>query len=146
MRKPISLIYVDDDAEDRRVFRTQIATHLGNPVYYLQAAEDLLRRIGPEAEERIPEPGIILVDLVLPGMSGYELVRTIRQDYKHLDLTPLIVVTGSYDDASIKTAEEVGADAYIGKPMTVFSLMSVLKGIGRYELEIVDRRTNGSVT
>lgn len=139
-----SIVYVDDDPVDRQLFRTEIAPHLLNPVYYLSSAEDLLHRLGEGAPDRIADPGLIFVDLVLPGMSGYELVRTIRQERKHLDLTPLIVVTGTWNEESIATAKEVGADYYIGKPMTVYTLNSALKELnaqlGQFGLAVVRRQ------
>jgi CheY-like chemotaxis protein len=134
------IIYVEDDPKDRKRFRDEIALHLSNHVEYLSSAEDLLERLRTWSQERFESPGIILVDLVLPGMSGYELVRTIRQEYKHLDLSPLIIVTGDYNDTSKLTAKAVGADWFIGKPITVFTLIDALKHVGKYELGIIDRR------
>jgi CheY-like chemotaxis protein len=142
-----TIVYIDDSPDDRRVFRTQIAAHIDNPVFYLSAAEDLLQRLDPASPEYIRDPGMILVDLVLPGMSGYHLVKKLRDEYKHLDLTPLIVVAGSFDEASIATATAAGADYYIGKPITLFSLTAALKELneklGQFGLAIV-RRDRGA--
>jgi CheY-like chemotaxis protein len=139
---PLSLVYVEDNPDDRRQFRNLIAaSHLRNPVFYLNSGEDLIGRLREQSQERIADPGIILVDVVLPGMSGYELVQQIRGEFKHLDHTPLIVVTGSYDEASSETAREIGADGYLGKPVRFFSLMYVLSELPpQYELEIVKRQ------
>jgi CheY-like chemotaxis protein len=138
-----SIVYVDDNAKDRQMFRTDIAPHLLNPVYYLSSAEDFLHRLSDNAPDRIADPGLIFVELVLPGMSGFELVHRIRHERKHLDLTPLIVVTGIWDEASIAKATEAGADYYIGKPMTVYTLNAALKELnaqlGQFGLAIVRR-------
>jgi CheY-like chemotaxis protein len=134
------IIYVEDDPADRKRFRDEIAKYLSNHVDYLSSAEDLLDRVRTWSPEQVERPPIMLVDLVLPGMSGYDLVLKIRQDYKHLDMSPLIIVTGDYNDRSKSTAKAAGADWFIGKPITVFTLIDALKHVGKYELGIIDRR------
>jgi CheY-like chemotaxis protein len=134
------IIYVEDDPADRKRFRDEIAKYLSNHVDYLSSAEDLLARVGAWTPEQLEKPPIMLVDIVLPGMSGYELVSKIRQEYKHLDLSPLIIVTGDYNATTKSTAKAVGADWFIGKPITVFTLIDALKHVGKYELGIIDRR------
>jgi CheY-like chemotaxis protein len=94
------IIYVEDDPGDRKRFRDEIAKYLSNHVDYLASAEDLLTRLQSATPEDMDRPPILLVDLVLPGMSGFELVHTIRQNYKHLDMSPLIIVTGDYNDTA----------------------------------------------
>jgi DNA-binding response OmpR family regulator len=131
------IIYVEDDPADRKRFRDEIAKYLSNHVDYLSSAEDFLARL----DEGMPEtPPIMLIDIVLPGMSGYELVSTVRNRHKHLDMSPLIIVTGDYNATTKSTAKAVGADWFIGKPITVFTLIDALKHVGKYELGIVDRR------
>jgi two-component system, response regulator len=139
---PLSLVYVEDNPDDRRQFRNLIAaSHLRNPVFYLNSGEDLIERLREQSAEHIADPGIILIDVVLPGMSGYDLVKKIRGEFKHLDHAPLIVVTGSYDEASSETARDIGADGFLGKPVRFFSLMYVLSELPpQYELEIVKRQ------
>jgi CheY-like chemotaxis protein len=134
----ISLVYVDDNAEDRRVVRDDIERHLENPITYLSKGQELIERM---ENKQLQQPGILLVDLDLPGgMSGYELIHAIRHRYKYMDRCPIIVVTAASDEESQETAKMVGADAYIHKPITIFSLMYVLRKLGRYGLEIHDRR------
>lgn len=141
MAKLSTIVYVEDSPADRKAFRDDVARYLDNEVIYLSAAEDLLARLQAESAERI-DPGIILIDLVLPGMSGYELVVHIREAFKYLDLTPLIIVAGSYDDASKTTAKMAGADWYLGKPVTYFGLQDALKNIG-FKVGIFDARSHG---
>jgi FixJ family two-component response regulator len=135
--KPISLVYVENDLDARKRFRDEIEIHISNPVTYIDSGEEFQARI---ARHELADPGIVLVDLQLPDMSGFQVVRGVREQHKHLDRTPLIVVTGEGDAGLVQEAKKSGADAYIEKPVTVFSLMHVLKRLGRYELQIMDRR------
>ncbi len=139
MRTFTPMVYVEDDPVARKSFRDDIGDRLGNRIDYLSSAEDLLARLTTPDPDRRLEPGIILVDLALPGISGYELVRTLRRDYKHLDMASIIVVTGSYTETAKVTAKAVGADWLLGKPVTRFSLLDAVHGIGRHELGIVAR-------
>jgi DNA-binding response OmpR family regulator len=132
-----TIVYVDDDPNDRKRVRDEVECHIVNPITYLSTGEELFDRL---ASREMAEPGIILVDLALPEMSGFDVVKKVRHQHKYLDRTPLIVVTGTDDEVMVETARLVGADAYITKPMTLFSLMYVLRKLGRYELEIMDRR------
>jgi two-component system, response regulator len=134
---PISLIYVDNDARSRQRMQNEIELHISNPITYIATGEELLARL---ARKEIVDPGIILIDLELPEMNGFQVVSSIREQHKNLDRTPLIIVAGSEDKSHVKSSKEVGANAYIVKPVTVFSLMHVLKRFGRYELQIMDRR------
>ena len=135
---PLSIIYVDDDPEDRRVVRDQVERRMRrNPFIYLSRGEELLERL---VSGQIVNPGIILVDLVLPGMSGYQLVQALRNDHKYLDRTAILIVTGTDTSTSRETAREVGADAYLPKPITLLSLMDALARLEHYDLELRDRR------
>jgi CheY-like chemotaxis protein len=135
---------VDDDPEDRRVVRDQVERRLRrNPFIYLSRGEELLDRL---ASGQIVNPGIILVDLVLPGMSGYQLVQALRTEYKYLDRTAILIVTGTDTSTSRDTAREVGADAFLPKPLSILSLIDALDRLGHYDLELRDRRLDTMTT
>jgi CheY-like chemotaxis protein len=134
----LSIIYVDDDPDDRQAVRDQVERRMRrNPFIYLSRGEELLERL---ASGHIVNPGIILVDLVLPGMSGYQLVQALRAEHKYLDHAAILIVTGTDTSTSRETAREVGADAFIPKPLTLLSLMDALQRLEHYDLELRDRR------
>ena len=63
-------------------------------------------------------PSIILLDLLLPGMSGFELCRRLRSEALTRN-TPIVLVTAKVFDKDIATVEELGIDDYIVKPFSV---------------------------
>ena len=67
-----------------------------------------------EALERLPAtaPDLVLVDVSLPGMSGFELVRRLRDAYPHL---PVLVLSGHDHATHGAAAEEAGAVAFLSK-------------------------------
>ena len=68
-------------------------------------------------DERNP-PSIILLDLLLPGMNGFELCRRLRSEALTRN-TPIVLVTAKVLDKDIATAVELGIDDYIVKPFSV---------------------------
>ena len=65
---------------------------------------------------RVKKPGLILLDLMMPGMSGFEVLEQIRGD-ESLRHTPVIVLTAASDPASKLRALELGATEILAKPV-----------------------------
>lgn len=84
-----------------------------------------------EVEEKIRqfEPCLILLDIDMPGKSGLEVCRELKhnQDFKDI---PVVFITGSTDDNSIREAFAVGAHDYIRKPVNLTELYVRLEAIG----------------
>ncbi len=76
------------------------------------------------------KPDLILLDLMLPGISGLELCKKLKQDENTRDI-PVIMVTAKSEDADIVTGLELGAEDYITKPFSprvlVARVLSVLR-------------------
>jgi CheY-like chemotaxis protein len=73
-------------------------------------------------------PDIILLDLMMPGISGYETCRKIKSDEKFRDI-PVVILSAKSADKDIKEAYNEGADGYISKP---FEPNDLLKKIENY--------------
>ena len=67
------------------------------------------------------KPGLILLDLMMPGVSGYELLRQFRS-HEQLRYTPIIVLTASSDPKSKLRALELGATEFLSKPVDASEL------------------------
>ena len=98
---------------------------------------------GPQALELIREnqPDVMLLDVMMPGMSGFEVCRRIRSDEKLAEI-PIIILTALDDRKSLITALEAGADDFITKPVDRYELSARLAGImrlNRYR-KLVDER------
>ena len=86
-------------------------------------------------------PAVILLDLLLPGINGFEICRRLRREPLTL-LTPIIMLTARASPAEIATGLAAGADAYMTKPFSVREVIaridSLLSGIERGTQEIYD--------
>ncbi len=112
--KPFVLI-VDDNAESRD-FVASIVRARG---FEAEGVAD-----GASALERIAErrPDVVLLDVVLPGMSGMEVLDRIRANPDHADI-PVILITGRSSDDDLLAGYKFGADYYISKPFAPRQLL-----------------------
>src|SRR4051812_14517423 len=110
------ILVVDDDQSMRELLNL----HLRNNGYDVQAAEDAV--VAGHLVLR-DQPDLILLDVQMPYMSGYEFAAALRAD----ELTRRIpVVFLTTDDAVADQARKLGAEAYLTKPVTVDRLIEVL--------------------
>ncbi len=114
---PRILVVDDNDA-----LRENLAECLEDEGYRVAVAGDGQRALALlEAE---PAPAVVLLDLVMPGMNGRELVRRIRADPR-LASVRLVMTTG-YPSASVR--DGISADAFLAKPFGVDELLSAIRG------------------
>jgi CheY-like chemotaxis protein len=120
MAPPLSRILVVDDND---ALRENLAEALEIEGYPVVVAAD-----GPAAIERLaeePPPSVVLLDLMLPGMSGRELLARIREE-RRLDHVKVVITTG----ASGALARSSPADAVLMKPFGVTDLLAALRKVG----------------
>jgi chemosensory pili system protein ChpA (sensor histidine kinase/response regulator) len=117
---PLVLV-VDDSLTVRRVTQRLLVRE----GYRVELAKD-----GLEALERLAEmrPEVVLSDIEMPRMDGFDLVRNIRADVRLRDL-PVIMITSRIAQKHRDYAAELGVDHYLGKPYSEDDLLAL---IGRY--------------
>lgn len=113
------IVVVAEDNADMRAYLNRI---LG-PAYRVVLANDGEMAL---AEARACRPALILTDVMMPHMSGYDLLREIRKD-AHLQTTPVIFLTARAGTEARIESLEAGADDYIAKP---FNEHEVLARVG----------------
>lgn len=85
-----------------------------------------------EAQARLREgpPSLILLDWMLPGISGIEFARRLRREETFRDL-PIIMLTARAEEADTLAGFEAGVDDYVGKPFSVRELMARVRAVLR---------------
>ena len=77
---------------------------------------------------KLGQVDIIILDLMLPKMSGYDVCKTLKMDtkYKHI---PIIIFTGKGQDMDERVCRELGANAYIDKPRSGTALIEQIEAL-----------------
>jgi two-component system, OmpR family, phosphate regulon response regulator PhoB len=85
---------------------------------------------GLESARQDPRPDLVLLDLMLPDMSGLDVCRELRRDRRTEDV-PVVILTARGDEVDRVVGFEVGADDYVTKPFSVRELVLRVKAILR---------------
>jgi CheY-like chemotaxis protein len=139
---PITILYADDDAEDRMLVKDAWEeSHVANEMAFVEDGEELmdyLHRRGKYtglANTRLP--GLILLDLNMPRKDGREALKEIKSD-PVLRSIPIVVLTTSKAEEDIFRAYDLGVNSFIVKPVTFQSLVDLTVVLNRYWFEIVE--------
>ena len=100
--------------EDERDIAALVAYHLTKEGYRVRTAEGGAEALEAAAAER---PDLLVLDLMLPGFSGYEVLQEIRRRAELAEV-PVVVLTARRDEADRVKGLELGADDYITKPFS----------------------------
>jgi CheY-like chemotaxis protein len=112
------VLVVDDEAPVREMFG-ELLKEEDYRVEAVATAEEAIERIKKEDFD------VILLDIKLPGMSGLEALKTIKDMKPTL---PVVMITGfGYDDELISKSREYGCAGYIGKNMPISQILSSFK-------------------
>src|SRR5664279_695908 len=135
-----SILMVEDNEDDfeatSRAFRK---ANLHNPIVWCRSGRDAIDFLKHEGAYKQggeqSRPGIILLDLNMPGMDGRRTLELIKQDNR-LKPIPVIVLTTSSDERDIEACYLAGANTYVQKPVTFEGLIEAIKRLRFYWFEI----------
>ena len=113
------ILAVDDQEDNRRILR-DLLTSAGFDVLEAKTGEEAVATAEAEV------PALILMDIQLPGIDGYEATRRIKANPK-LRTIPLIVVTSYALSGDEAKAVSAGADAYVSKPFSPRALLAKVR-------------------
>jgi CheY-like chemotaxis protein len=135
--EPITILLIDDDADCRMLVRDAIAdSKVRNRVYEVSNAEEglaFLKRQAPYAN--VPTPGLIYLDIEMPGIDGIELLRMIKADPELKHIT-VVMMTGVSDENQLRSAAAAGANSYTIKPANAEQFLRTVIDSANYWLTI----------
>ncbi len=126
------VLVVDDILPNVKLLEAKLASE-----YY----EVITATSGQEALEKVERdgPDIILLDVMMPGMDGFEVCRTIKSNpaYAHI---PIVMVTALTDAADRVRGLEAGADDFLSKPLNDTALMARVRSLVRLKMTVDEWR------
>jgi CheY-like chemotaxis protein len=118
----------------KRAFRK---AGLDQPVAFASDGDDAIDYLSGrgkyEDRDRYPVPDLVLLDLHLPKRSGLEVLTWIRSDSAYNRL-PVVILTGSASNATVRRAYELGANSVLFAPLDQDGLMEMIRAIREYWL------------
>ena len=122
---PLKILVVDDEPAIRRLLKTTLASQ----GYSVMEAED-----GKTALETLKRNAVdvLVLDLGLPGMDGFDVLREVRGSGSTL---PVIVLSVRADEAGKVRALDLGADDYVTKPFGIDELLARIRAAMRHRLQ-----------
>jgi CheY-like chemotaxis protein len=140
-RRPATLLSAEDDADFRLLVKRAVErSALAVDLRFVEDGEQLLDylcRRGAYAEADAPRPGLVLLDLNLPRTDGRDALRAIKTD-PALRPIPVVVFTTSNAAEDIALCYQLGANAFVRKPMDMQALVDLVRTIGHYWLDLVE--------
>jgi len=115
------ILVIEDEPEEIEVL-IQTLKKSGYIVYGAQTGEeglDIFRKV---------KPALVLLDILLPGIDGWEVLRRIKTGPLSKK-TPVVMITAKSSDTDKATGYEIGADFYITKPYNITKILPIIRDI-----------------
>lgn len=116
-------ILVIDDSRDGRQFLNELLSSRGYTVILAEDGNEGIRKIKTE------HPSLVITDVLMPGLDGFQLLKEIRRDRSLKDL-PIIIYTGTYLDSEDEAlARKIGVSRYLTKPCPSSEILKSVKNV-----------------
>ena len=127
------ILLVEDSAKDIELTLAALEEHhLANEIVVCRdgaEALDYLFRRGKYADVTGELPAVVLLDLKMPKLSGIEVLATMKGDARLRNL-PVVMLTSSREDTDLRKSYDLGANAYVVKPVDFQQFIGSVKALG----------------
>jgi CheY-like chemotaxis protein len=136
--KSKTILLIEDNPSDVALTRRALErSHVSNDVVVAedgQEALDYLFCTGAHASQEPTEmPAVVLLDLKLPKLDGFEVLRRLRADDRTRRL-PVVVLTSSSEEQDVAASYDLGVNSYLRKPVDFTQFAAAIQHVGLYWL------------
>ena len=137
MKEPVILL-VEDNADDEALtMRALRKNNITNKIVVardgVEALDYLFARGKYAGRDISAQPAVILLDLKLPKLDGFEVLRELRADFR-TKLLPVVILTSSKEQQDIASGYNLGANSYVRKPVDFQQFVEAVRQLGLYWL------------
>jgi CheY-like chemotaxis protein len=140
VNKTAHILLVEDNPMDVELtldaFRE---AHLSNAIYVTRNGQEALDYLFGKGKYSDPEshplPDLVLLDLKMPRIDGFEVLRQIKST-AGLKRLPVIILTSSKEEGDRAMSYDIGANSYLVKPVSFEGFLAVVRSIGDYWLTL----------
>ena len=132
-----TILLVEDDLNDiflvKRAFKM---ARIQNPLQVVTDGQEAIQYLRGEGKysdrQTYPLPKLIVMDIKMPRLSGFEVLEWVKGDGKPLRRIPIVIVSSSGNPADVNHAYELGANAYMVKPVEFKAVEHLFESITHY--------------
>jgi len=140
MNKPAYILLVEDNRMDIELTLNAFReVHLENKINVVRSGQEALDYIHGQGQYsdrfNYPMPDIILLDLKLPGVDGFTVLKKIKAT-PLIKRIPVIILTSSQEEADRAQGYDNGANSYLVKPVSFDGFLQVVNEIGEYWISL----------
>lgn len=133
MKAPV-IIVIEDDLDNQELIRICLSEcSIQHELHMIDDGEEAFEYISSMKDKSV-NPCFVLMDLKLPKVNGHELLKKFREEEytRHL---PVVVFTSSKEEKDIKKSYEMGANAFVRKPIEFSEFRETIRNIGNFWLK-----------
>lgn len=128
-----SILLAEDNPKDIELTLEALSEHnLANQVTVVKDGVEAMEYLRCEGKYKMRQrgnPAVVLLDIKMPRMDGIEVLKSIRDD-PTLKMLPVVMLTSSREEPDLKKCYELGANAYVVKPVDFQDFIEAVKQVG----------------
>lgn len=117
----VKILVVEDSPSEREL----ITSYLRRAGYVVVSADDAKSALAKTVEDK---PDVVITDIVMPGMNGLELCRSLKKNPATKDL-PIVVCTSKNQELDRMWGMKQGVDVYLTKPFTQEEILTAVRSV-----------------
>ena len=139
-----NILLVDDNEMDVKIaLRAFKQAALKNNIYVAHNGQECLdfvrRQGGFKDATQYPRPDIILLDISMPVLDGFGVLKVLKQDDAYKDI-PIVILTASNNENDVKNCYALGANSYIQKPVAYEDFVKVVDSFNSYWHALLNKK------
>ncbi len=131
-KREVTILLIEDDPGHARLIEKNLKRYVTNKIIRLsdgQQAIDFLFSEGAYAQSVRPSPLMVLLDLNMPVIDGYEVLRRMKKE-NHTKKIPVIILTSTEDIREVSRCYDLGCNVYIVKPVDYDKFSEAMQKLG----------------